>query len=134
MKTATLIRSYLPDRTVGKLTVHHDNLTLMTLELPDKNNQVNVSCIPAGNYLCKRDYTGKHQFYKVTEVQGRTDIEIHIANKPEDLLGCIGLGLKFNDEYNLMYSKKACNALLESMNNEDFMLCIRDYNSFFDGW
>ena len=134
MKTATLIRSYLPDRTVGKLTVHHDNLTLMSLELADKGNQVDVSCIPCDNYLCKRDFTGKHQFYKVTEVTGRTGIEIHIANKPEDLLGCIGLGLKFDSKYNLVDSKKACNALLDSMNNEDFMLCIRDYNSFYDGW
>ena len=134
MKTATLTRSYLPDRTVGKLTVHHDNLTLMSLELPDKNNQVNISCIPVGNYLCIRDYTGKHQFYKVTEVDGRTDIEIHIARTPRDLLGCIGLGLKFNDEYNLVDSEKACNLLLGSMDNEDFMLCIRDYNSFYDNY
>ena len=134
MKTATVTRSYLPDRTVGKLTVHHDNLTLMTLELQDKNNQVNISCIPVGNYLCKRDHTGKHQFYKVTEVDGRTDIEIHIARIPSHLLGCIGLGLKFNDEYNLVDSEKACNLLLDSMNNEDFMLCIRDYNSFYDNY
>ena len=131
MKTATITRSYLPDRTVGKLTVHHNNLTLMALELQDKNNQVNISCIPVGNYLCKRDHTGKHQFYKVTEVDGRTDIEIHIATKPEDLLGCIGLGLKFDNKYNLVDSEKACKLLLDSMNNEDFEICIRDYNYFY---
>lgn len=134
MKAATLIRSFLPDRTVGKLIVHHDDLTLMSLELPDKSNRVNISCIPCGNYLCKRDLTGKHQFYKIMDVPGRADIEIHIANKPEDLLGCTGLGLSFDSKYNLVDSKKACNALLDSMSNEDFMLCIRDYNSFYDGW
>ena len=134
MKTATLMRSYLPDRTVGKLTVHHDNLTLMTLELQDKNNQVNISCIPTGNYRCVRDKSGKHQFYKITNVKGRTDIEIHIANKPEDLMGCMALGLRFDDEYNLIDSAKACHAFLESMNDDDFILCIRDYNSFNDEW
>ena len=134
MKSGTLMRSYLPDRTVGRLTVHHDNLTLMTLELPDNDNEVNISCIPTGNYICKRDNTGKHRFYKITDVEGRTDIEFHIANTIKDLAGCIGLGLSFDDEYNLVSSAKACNMLLDSMNDEDFILCIRDYNSFYDKW
>jgi hypothetical protein len=134
MKSATLIRSYLPDRTVGKLIIHHNNEEFKTLELPDKNNKVNISCIPTGNYRVNRDTTGRHQYYRFDNVIGRTSIEIHIANKIKDLLGCIGLGMAFDGKYNLLNSSEACKLLLSLIGDEDFMLCIRDYNSNFDNW
>lgn len=134
MKTATLIRSYLPDRTVGKLIAHHNNESLMTLELPDKNNKINISCVPTGNYIVSPDLTGRHQYFRFDEVPGRTDIEFHPATTPADLLGCIGAGMSFDNKYNLVDSVKALKLMQKWFGNESFMLCIRDYNSNFDAW
>jgi hypothetical protein len=111
-----------------------DSHVFKTLELPWLNNQSFFSCIPTGQYVVKQDKTGKHQFYSITNVYRRTDIEIHIANKVEDLLGCIGLGTSFDIKYNLLNSKVACNKFVEIMGDDDFMLSIRDFNSFIDEW
>ena len=58
---ATLKRSIdHADQTVGIFKVYPsivaegDNLNLFTLELPWKDNQRNISCIPAGYYFCNR--------------------------------------------------------------------------------
>jgi hypothetical protein len=72
-----------------------------TLELPWKDNKPEVSCIPAGVYLCKYINSPKHgPTYELSNVPGRTSIQIHKANfagdiskgLKSDLLGCIALG------------------------------------------
>jgi len=66
-----------------------------TLELPNRHNWPNVSCIPAGIYVCRRRmyHHGGYPTFEVCDVPGRSDILIHVANFPEDLRGCIGIGL-----------------------------------------
>lgn len=123
MKKFLLTRSYLADKTVGKLT--SKEFTACTLERPWLNNRQDVSCIPEGVYLVKRDKYGRHQWYAVQDVEGRSFIELHIANKVEDLQGCIGLGLGFTDQYNLLSSKRALESLLECVGDNDFLLHIR---------
>jgi hypothetical protein len=65
-----------------------------TMEDDWLDNQSNISCIPAGHYTCRRRWSPKHKcyLYEVEGVPGRDDIEIHVANTEEDVLGCIGLG------------------------------------------
>ena len=65
-----------------------------TLELPWKQNQRNVSCIPEGSYLASREYhTKKGHVFRLHNVEGRSGILIHVGNSLDDTEGCILLGL-----------------------------------------
>lgn len=69
-----------------------------TLELPWLDNAQNISCIPAGDYVCKRRHSVRYgHHFKVEsrhggEVRGRENILIHYGNFHRDILGCILLG------------------------------------------
>lgn len=71
------------------------NKVCVSLELPDLDNHKSISCIPSGKYKCLRDETGKHRYYKILNVEGREEIEIHPANKPSELRGCISFGKRW---------------------------------------
>lgn len=72
-----------------------------TLELPltfdGKENVKEKTCIPYGKYrvvVCS--WNPKRLL--VLEVPGRDAIEMHVANEPRDIKGCIGVGyLRDND-------------------------------------
>lgn len=76
------------DRTNGILTLP-DGTEIKTLELPWKDNEVSVSCIPAGHYKFMRDTHGRFQWFRVLDVPGRTHIEFHEGTKPSHSEGCI---------------------------------------------
>ena len=105
------------DRTNGILTLP-DGTEYKSLERPWLNNQTSISCIPAGHYKFKRDTHGRFQWFRVLDVNKRTDIEMHLGTKPSHSQGCI-----------LM--TKDC--LLEMKNEffddvrEQYVLEIRDY-------
>ena len=104
----------LSDRTTGTLILP-DGSEFNTLERPWINNQVNVSCIPAGRYNFKRDTHGRHQWFRLLNVEGRTDIEFHTGTKPTHSNGCI------------LVSLECLNAMLEFYNDTDltYVLEIR---------
>ena len=58
------------------------------LELPWRDNQVNVSCIPPGIYCCTRWKSPTFGWTYRIPVVGRTDIEFHWGNTHVDTLGC----------------------------------------------
>lgn len=117
-------------------------LKLQTAELPWRDNHHDVSCIPAGVYRCEWQYSPKHKAncYHVTNVPGRSVVEIHAGNfagdvtklYQADLLGCIELGLRVGELRNnyrrmqraVLDSRKALNAFHEDMQGEDFELAI----------
>lgn len=70
-----------------------EGLSIETLERPWDGNKVNVSCIPEGLYRVHRDKTGRHTWFRVEEVEGRTFIEIHEGYKIEHSNGCILMDL-----------------------------------------
>lgn len=88
MRTYTLKRSSLPDRNAGLVQLQSGKV-IKTIELPWRNNEVGESCIPEGRYLVKRDKHGRHAWFKIMDVKGRTAIEWHIGTKPEHSEGCI---------------------------------------------
>lgn len=93
MKRLDLIRlAYLPFGTFGKFLCGSN--TLYTVERPWLNNAKEISCIPEDRYICKPKFFFKHgyQAVEITSVPGRENILFHIANWPEDLEGCIGVG------------------------------------------
>ncbi len=68
----------------------------LTLERPWRNNEHGISCIPAGNYICKRVNSPKFgNTFQVMNVPGRDEILIHKGNIQEDSHGCILIGEQF---------------------------------------
>lgn len=129
MITYELLRSYLPDRTIGKLSYK-----MYTLERPWLDNAPNVSCIPEGTYIVKRDKEGRFQFYSVENVPGRTFIEFHGGSTPKHSKGCILLGTGFDEKYNLTGSVDALKDLVSMVGDKGFTLTIRQYNPYTDKW
>jgi hypothetical protein len=83
-----LVREYSETFTKGVLTLPNGT-EIDTIEPPWVNNKVNKSCIPKGVYKFVRDHSGKYQWWKILDVEGRTHIEIHEGYKPSHTQGCI---------------------------------------------
>jgi len=138
----TLTRSPSTDQGTLGLFVMEDGTTFHSLELSWKNNEHNLSCIPAGTYTCKWVKSPKHgECYLVTGVPGRQAIEIHSANFAGDvqkgyfsqLLGCIALGLgvglldvpgPFHQQLAVLQSKAAIQQFEDKQAKQDFQLTI----------
>ena len=127
-----LSRTYFPDGTNGKLECE-GKLICNTIELPWKNNETKVSCIPEGKYFIKKRYSNKFKWHlEVLEVTNRNLILFHPANNAlQELKGCIapvtklsgpGLGLmsrkafaKLKDlVYRVLESKESVELIIES--------------------
>jgi hypothetical protein len=142
--TATLIRTSHDSRqTLGVLIASAGDklFTCKTLELAWKDNQPNISCVPAGRYKCY--YTrssvlsakkGADVFtYEVIGVPGRTGIRIHSANYFHQLRGCIALGAAHKDLnadtiMDLVHSGETVKAFESFMNKEAFALEIINWD------
>lgn len=70
-----------------------------TLELPWKQNQRNISCIPTGTYHVDKTNSGKFGAgtFAVNNVPDRSLIRIHQGNYTRQIQGCILLGTRFGD-------------------------------------
>jgi hypothetical protein len=134
-----LTRTYFPDGTNGTL-VCEGRFLCSTIELPWKQNEARVSCIPEGKYFIRKRYSAKFKWHmEVVDVKNRSLILFHPANNAlRELNGCIapvtklsgpGLGLMsrkaFSKLKDLVYKaldRKECVALivcsLESGNEE----------------
>lgn len=84
-----------PDATFGIL--HFDGVPrLVTLELPWRNNQRNVSRIPLGSYQLARVQSQRFgNTFEVKNVPERSAILFHAGNIPADTQGCILVGARF---------------------------------------
>lgn len=80
--------------TLGILGVQGEQPLWYTLELPWKNNENNKSCVAEGNYPFFRYISPKRGYVvlMLKNVVNRDHIEIHIANKVTEILGCIAVG------------------------------------------
>jgi Family of unknown function (DUF5675) len=102
--------------TSGKMFLD-DVLFCDTLE-PDPNTPVHVGhpSIPPGVYPVQLTMS-PHMGYITPEligVPGRTAIRIHIANKPEDLLGCTAVGTQASTDW-VSNSKTTFEALMAKL-------------------
>ena len=92
-----LSRTYFPGGTNGILECE-GKIICLTIELPWKNNETKVSCIPEGKYFIKKRYSKKFQWHlEVLDVQNRSFILFHPANNAlQELNGCIAPVTKFS--------------------------------------
>lgn len=132
MKKFDLVRSYLHDRTLGYMDV--EGYTIKTLERQWLNNKRDVSCIPEGTYVVKRDKHGRHQWWAVQNVPGRTAIEWHEGQLPTHSDGCILVGTDHDPYLNLKGSGVALEAIKRKVGDDTFQVTIRSFNPNFDQW
>jgi hypothetical protein len=100
MKNNSLILETNDDdgvQTLGMIHVVNENneiqLTCRTLELPWKDNQKYISCIPAGVYKVIKHKSPKFKnCFWIQDVPDRSEILIHKGNYHTDILGCVLVG------------------------------------------
>lgn len=81
--------------TRGVLVDSAGNHLCFTLELPWKNNERNVSCIPKGTYgVVPHNGTKYKNVWRLLDVPNRAGILIHTGNTKADIQGCILVGMR----------------------------------------
>lgn len=142
---STLIPSLKPQPTLNAvLTRTSDNgvetqgilvvgdFKCFALELPQKGNKPNISCIPKGIYNVKWTWSWRmlKYTYEVQGVIGRSGIRIHSGNYFFDTDGCILLGDSFLDinkdgETDVLNSRATIEKFEAIMGKKDFILQIK---------
>jgi len=95
-KDIVVTRIYQDDCTVGIL--NYGAMRVFTLELPNKENQTGISCIPEGEYktrIINSPSLGK--CIDVMNVEGRSYIRIHAGNYTRQIRGCLLVGESLKD-------------------------------------
>ena len=107
-------RTYFPEGTNGKLECD-GKLICNTIELPWKNNETKVSCIPEGKYFIQKRYSKKFQWHlEIINVKNRSLILFHPANNAlQELNGCIAPVTKLSGPGLGLMSRKAFAKLKE---------------------
>ena len=107
-----LKRNYFPDGTNGKLECEGKTIC-NTIELPWKNNERRVSCVPEGKYFLEKRYSKKFKWHiEVKNVENRSGILFHPANNAkQELNGCIAPVTKLSGAGLGLMSRKAFAAL-----------------------
>ena len=129
--------SYSGEGTFGVLLAggggpHYDDIPFcVTLERPWRNNAVGVSCIPVGNYICKRVASPKFgNTFEITNVPGRTHILFHAGNLVDDTHGCVITGEEFGilaGQSAVLSSGKAFREFMSKLKDTDkFALIIKE--------
>lgn len=119
-----LSRTYFPDGTNGELECE-GKFICNTIELPWKNNETKVSCIPEGKYFIKKRYSNKFQWHlEVMDVKDRRLILFHPANNAsQELKGCIAPVTKLSGPGLGLLSRKAFSKLknlaYKALNNNE---------------
>lgn len=130
--------------TYGRLKDREGKEVCVTLERPwvdnndDGKRDRGVSCIKAGTYVFKRRLDSpKHgECFEGQNIPDATNIQIHAANLPDELEGCIALGTAFGQVQRkkdpaplpgIVSSKVAVAAFMRRMDGVDaFALTIVD--------
>ena len=89
--------TFTEESTIGELYLNGEWLC-DTLELPYRDNQRSISCIPDGQYkvrlrTAKESSSRKYLHLLVEDVKDRKYILVHIGNFPKDTRGCILVGI-----------------------------------------
>lgn len=129
-----LTRTYFPEGTNGKL-VYQGRLICYTIELPYKNNQSQVSCIPEGEYFIEKRYSKRFGWhFEILDIPNRSLILFHPANNAlTELRGCIAPVSQLSGPGYGVQSKKAFEKLKmlvypELEAKESILLLVQSYS------
>lgn len=103
----------------------------LTLERNWLNNKSGVSCIPTGDFSCKRIISPKFgETFEVCEVLGRSHILFHKGNINEDSHGCVLIAEKYEYENGKVFVGESKQGFLEFMarlaGQDKFTLVIKN--------
>jgi hypothetical protein len=136
MKTVYLLRLRMSGYGTEGMLVTDAGFDCKTLELPWKENQQNISCIPAGEYITKIRISPRFgKTYWVTKVPNRGYILLHSGNYAGDVSkgykthveGCVLLGKTFGwlgEQRAVLNSRITVRAFMNHMKDEEFKLII----------
>lgn len=129
MNQLKLRRAYLDNCCIGKLSLNGLFLCY-TVERPWLSNRWSISCVPAGIYdllPIKGHYKYGDCWYLENKALGvslnddtqRTEILIHIANFPHEVIGCIAPGLELHPtRWGVAHSRLAMEKLRKIITSE----------------
>ena len=106
--------TFTKESTIGELFLNGERMC-DTLELPWKDNQRSISCIPEGEYkvrlrLARESATRDYLHLLVQDVKDRSYILFHRGNSAKDTRGCILLGQ--GSQHNIVYNSTLAMDLL----------------------
>jgi len=95
--------TFTKESTIGELFLNGERMC-DTLELPWKDNQRRISCIPEGEYkarlrLARESATRDYLHLLVQDVPNRDYILFHRGNSAKDTRGCILVGLGSQQDF-----------------------------------
>lgn len=133
MKIVEIIRLEESEQgTIGVLKIDKE-VFCWTLEPSDLLNKPDESCIPTGQYVCRRVRSPKFgETFMIINVPGRTNVLFHKGNTEDDTIGCILLGQtihKLKGQRTILNSGKTFDDFMLAMAGEQvFHLTIKtDY-------
>lgn len=114
---------YTNRSTMGVLNINGTH-TCFTLEDVARAESIKIdgeTCIPAGTYKVIMDYSERHKkiMPHILDVPKFEGIRFDIANKPEEILGCIAVG--FERFYDILGSSRAAYECVMKQINEAFI-------------
>lgn len=98
MKSYTFKRYYTPQGTFSDIFKQDGVRICHAVERPHFSFNNDHPCIPEGTYIAERYHSPNPNHglvWLLQNVPGRTYIELHIANWPSELLGCIAPGIRW---------------------------------------
>jgi hypothetical protein len=112
--------TFTEESTIGNLHLNGEWLC-DTLELPYRDNQRSISCIPAGQYkvrlrTARESATREYLHLLVEDVKDRSHILVHIGNFPKDTKGCILVGIGREQDF-VKNSRLAMELLMKEIVN-----------------
>ena len=116
-----IIRETFTDKsTIGNLYLDGEWLC-DTLELPWKDNQRSISCIPDGQYkvrlrTARESATRDYLHLLIQDVPNRDYILVHIGNKSSDSRGCVLVGIGTEQDF-VKNSRLAMELLMKEIIN-----------------
>ena len=106
--------TFTDESTIGELFINGERFC-DTLELPYRDNQRSISCIPTGSYKVRLRYpresaTREYLHLLVQEVKDRSFILFHRGNSAKDTRGCILVGQ--GSQHNIVHNSTLAMDLL----------------------